>query len=182
MNVRNAWIAVALLGMAGCGGGSNVPSCGTFNACGGAVVGSWVKAKRCGTLTDASCPAAKLDLKKDTQISVTFGSDMTVASTLSASELIVTAPSSCVASTVTCASLSNTSSTQTVTCQTSGSNCVCDQKLNSSTASGTYSLSGSTITIVVGGVSQTFDYCVKDDTLYIPYQGSSYDIYKAVAN
>jgi hypothetical protein len=171
---------------ASCGGGG-AGQCGGNTTCGGNVVGAWSISNVClqnasSAVMNTSCPQAQVDASglKETG-TITFNADMTYTSSATLSGAIKeTFPSSCLMSqgvTVTCAQLNSELQTlvqaanspfSSASCAQASSGCACSFQFSSqtSTQSGTYSTSGSTITnMPSGGTASSDTYCVQGSTL-----------------
>lgn len=178
----------------GCGGKTDTTNCGKVSACGGNLLGAWKLVTACGsvastsgsTVSGTSC-AGETTSVSDYQVvgSLTFRSDMTYSIDLqSLTETVnATIPQSCLGGGLTCAAenaqlmqqsgatgadggvaLISGSCTGTTTC-----NCTATVSINAMTMnSGTYSTSGSTLTMVTtSGGTSTVGYCVQGSTLHI---------------
>ena len=194
----NRWIcaalAASLVGLGACSGSSSdaAGSCGKVAPCGGNIVGTW---KVVTTCSNASAPsglmtgcAGETVSSSSTSASgtFTFNADMTYSVSISESNSeTVTIPTSCFTSqggvSVSCSELgqvfgAGTSSSDagglSVMCGTSGSNCSCtiDLSVQNANGSGTYSTSGSNLTIVAAngsGMGNVDGYCVSGNTLHL---------------
>jgi hypothetical protein len=201
MKALSACIAIGMT-ILGCGsssgGGSGsdpAATCGKVAACGGSIVGTWTVAASCATAAAPSVPGCASASVKDVMVSAsgssTFKSDgtFTLNSTQSGSEVLVI-PMSCLSSggaTATCAQLSGIlgaalmgDAGTTASCTTSGSECDCMIGLPSTTnmESGTYKVSGTTLTTMSGGTTTTADFCVQGNELHVisTSMGTSGDI------
>jgi hypothetical protein len=157
------------------GGGGN---CGKVSPCGGNIVGSWKITNSCVTNStinpmNTSCPGETGKVNSFDYGTATFNADGTYSTSTggSASETL-TIPKSCV-STITCdqltMALNNTDGGASGTCVTSGSNCDCTFAISAqtSTETGTYTTSGTSITTTpASGTAGTNGYCVQGSTLY----------------
>lgn len=128
----------------------------------------------------SSCPNETVHVSStSTSGTLTFNADMTytVSLTVSVSEA-VTVPLSCLGSgvTATCDELAmvfnsgifGDAGTSSATCSMSGSNCDCNVALSvESGASGTYAVSGSTLTTMSSGSTGSGSYCVQGNTLNV---------------
>jgi hypothetical protein len=162
------------------GGGG--PDCTSFNACGGNVVGTWNVTKACvgGTPNPlaSQCPSSTAQISENASGAVTFKSDGTYSSTITTSAVEdVTLPASCLPGGATCAQLQTAinqqgdggagSTTGTCTAAPSGG-CSCHVTVagGGGSTNGTYSTSGTTITI--DGTPSP--YCVQGSGLLIQSQ------------
>jgi|HubBroStandDraft_2_1064218.scaffolds.fasta_scaffold584693_1 hypothetical protein len=197
MKAWTTWIAIGVTFL-GCSSssGSGADSCGKVAPCGGNIVGTWKVVDACTGSTSgssgspiSSCPSATTQVGNvNASGTATFNADMTysVSVTESASETL-DIPMSCLSSgtgtTVTCADLATSLGTAlggddagaTTTCTTSGSSCNCTVTLAGMTdnETGTYSISGDTVTttptaapgttVSTGGGS----YCVQGSDLHL---------------
>ena len=197
-----AWTTSIAIGVTflGCssssGSGAGADSCGKVAPCGGDIVGTWKVVDTCteGTLASsgspiASCPSATAQVGNlSASGTATFNADMTysVALSESASETI-DVPMSCLSSggtTVTCADLATSLGTAlggddagstTATCATSGSSCNCTITVGGMTdnETGTYSISGDTVTTTPTAAPGTTvstrggSYCVQGSDLHL---------------
>lgn len=172
MRTKAFVLAIALASLAACsgGGGSHTNhqnQCSTFSACGGDLVGTWVLDKQCvGEVT--ACPEATFTVTQSPSITFTFTSDGSVEGSFSGTQVThEVAPRTCLGSSITSCEQADSSA---VTCTNSGTDqCACDITIAASTSlNGTYSASGSSVTIVESGQStQTFAYCATGDTLVL---------------
>jgi hypothetical protein len=172
--------------------GSGAPNCKSFTACGGNVVGTWSVADECvaGWYNFASaCPSS------------TFGESVSIGGTIvfNANGTYTTSPPGgvgadtvtidrlCLASdagpTVTCDQLQASFNTQSMqvdggsstmaTCTTTSSGCSCQLPGTQGTISenGTYSTSGTSLTLTAAsGSATTVPYCVQGNGLLIQTQ------------
>jgi hypothetical protein len=184
--VALAWLLSGFVSSCG-GGGGGTGQCAGNNSCGGNVVGTWSISNLCvqnaaAAAMGTSCPQTQVDASGLMETgTITFNSDMTYASTATLSGTIrETLPSSCLMSqgvTVTCAQLNTELQTLVQaanspfsggSCAQASSGCACSFQVASqtSTESGTYSVSGSTITTMpTGGTNSSETYCVQGSTL-----------------
>lgn len=181
-----AWIVVAAcLAAGGCTGSTsgNTSNCGKVAACGGNVVGTWKVADSCITSSTASmpntsCPGETLQVASfQASGTLTLNADMTYTTALStAATLQLVEPLSCLSSgtvTATCDQLAmglNAADAGSANCTTSGMNCNCTSTFSqpTTTQTGTYSLSGTTVTITpANGTASTDSYCVQGSTLHV---------------
>jgi hypothetical protein len=181
------WIGatLAMTMLAGCGG-SDGGSCGTVAACGGDVVGEWTIADTCltasggGALFGDFCPTATVDAAGlRVTGTASYRADLTYSATatMSGSMAFVLPPSCLTMSgiTLTCAQLDQAvkqammddpdPSIQSISCAGSGS-CRCTMQMTpqTSTSSGTYTTSGSTL---VEDGAESGQYCVKGNELHL---------------
>jgi hypothetical protein len=180
MKALSACIAIGMT-LVGCGssssgnnGGSDpAATCGKVAACGGNIVGTWSAAASCANPAAPMIPGCTTASVKDVNATAsgtsTFNSDgtFTLDSTQSAMETLVI-PNSCLMG-ASCSSLSAILSAglgdggTTASCTSSSSECDCTIGLPASTTkeSGTYKVSGNTLTTTVsGGTPTSADYCV----------------------
>jgi hypothetical protein len=161
----------------GTGGGG--ASCATVSACGGDLVGTWKVTQSCLTsIPDLSgvCAGASGELAYMFSGTVTYNVDGTYSSmfdaTVAGHERY---PSGCAPHGLTCAELEQ-SGRQAVdagkvisyTCSTDAAGaCNCDSVTPESSAntSGTYSISGGTLTTTADGMTSTSSYCVQGGIL-----------------
>ena len=178
-------IIVGGLGCGGSGGLSNGGSCGTVQPCGGAIAGSWKVTSSCffdnslfGIDATQICPTATIDATASTVAgSATYDADMTYSMNVATTPIFtMTIPSSCFTSGVTCADVGplvmadQTADVKTITCATSGTNCVCHVVSNTQTdmETGSYSTAGTTLTSGPSADNQEGDpYCVEGNQLHI---------------
>jgi hypothetical protein len=173
------WLMTLLpLLMFSCGGGS-AGTCGKVEPCGGSVVGSWKAAATCAnsdfvtmsfeqSLMGSCASATASGFTVSQTGTATFNADMTYSvSIVDSSTVNFTIPASCNTSNVDCATFASyvqqaSSAGTTVTCTGSGT-CNCHLATTMpQTDSGTYTTTGTTITInSADGSSQTGDYCVQ---------------------
>ena len=158
--------------------------CGQVSACGGDLTGTWTITSGCLTsagVKDAesgatgSCSGLTVAV---TNISVsgtvTFNADMTYtfASLQEQSTLTLNAPASCVGSgscSALASALESTGDVASATCSgTSGCSCTAMQTPQTETESGTYSVSGSTVTTVPStGTASSTPFCVQGSVLHL---------------
>lgn len=196
MKAWTTWIAIGVTFL-GCSsssgsGAGGADNCGKVAPCGGNLVGTWKVVDSCTGSTAVSsgspitsCPSATAQVGSvSASGTATFNADMTysVSVTESASETL-DVPMSCLSS-VTCADLATSLGTvlggddagaATTTCTASGSSCDCTITLAGMTdnETGTYSISGDTVTttptaapgttVSTGGGS----YCVQGSDLHL---------------
>jgi hypothetical protein len=177
-------------------GAAGADSCGKVAPCGGDLVGTWTVVDACSGATTASsgspiasCPNATAQVGNvSASGTATFNADMTysVSITESGSETLVV-PTSCLTSgttTVTCTDLATTlngvlgaddAGAATTSCTASGSSCDCTITLagTSDNETGTYSISGDTVTTVPTAAPGTTastgggSYCVQGSDLHL---------------
>jgi hypothetical protein len=160
-------------------GGNEDPGdvdCSTFVACGGDLTGTWNISSLCEDLSEdpmqTACASGWISYDFTANGTYTFGADRTFSTsgTIDPSATIFW-PASCLAGYTSCDSLAASmeasgTSGQSVTCTGSTSlSCLCDmtmpaQPLN---GSGTYTVSGSTLTLSTGDGSMSF--CVQGKVL-----------------
>jgi hypothetical protein len=150
-----------------------------FEACsGGDIVGTWEIQGACVDLPvnplEETCPEATIDLATNMSGTVSFNDDGTydVAITLS-SNFSFTLPASCVTEGVDCQADLGDDET---TCESDGAGgCSCTQTGSEETQenSGTYEVSGSTITTTQDGETNTVEICVSGNTLKVMDEPSS---------
>ena len=181
MNARAMTVAFAAL-VAGCGpsSGSSTngpPGCLQAQPCGGDVVGTWNLLGACTSpafLTElnsqlqTACPGASVSaFNIDISGTVTYNADLTYSSnvheTFTGTETI---PLSCLGF-ASCAAVVSDSPDSTLTC-TGTTTCTC--QIGGSPAgneSGTYSLSGTNLTMVGPDDTTTNTYCVQNGQLHL---------------
>jgi hypothetical protein len=172
--MRTMMAVVMVSALAGCGGDDGV-SC-SFSACGGDPVGDWHFVGACaegGAI--ASCPDATFDYG-DLDISgdVSIKADMSYSSNITISGTVgLHAPSSCLPTGATCDAISN----GTTVCAEAGDGCDCTSPLaDASTASGTWSTSGNSITLQADGATpDTAEYCVQGNQLKVHLAAAAAD-------
>ncbi len=172
-------------GSGGSNGAGGADHCGSVPACGGSnVVGTWKIVDACesaspGTVS-ASCPGETAQVGSFSAAgTITLNADMTYSSSISTSATVVLSiPTSCLPSggvSLTCDQLGMAANAldggDTTSCTTSGSNCNCSVSASSATTtdSGTYAISGTTVTITsaTDGSTSTSGYCIQGNTLHI---------------
>lgn len=167
---------------AGSSGASN-PACGA-TPCGGDVVGTWQVLRSCfedTTTTDASCPGSTIGLSNVQQTgSVTFGADGSYVSDGAVSfDFTQSLPLTCVMDGGgSCAlyELLFQSIAGNGTCSETATTCDCSASISAqpSSATGTYTTSGSTLTVTqAGGMPNAGQYCVEGSTLHLHSDGFS---------
>jgi hypothetical protein len=130
-------------------------------------------------MPDATCPTATLSTSGLTVTgTLTFGADLTYsASLVEGGSVRYTIPNSCLTMngvTANCSDVgaaANSGATfSSISCKTSGSNCVCDfvTKPQTVTESGTYSVMGSNLTMTpTGGTPSTANFCATGNQLHV---------------
>ncbi len=203
MKASFVWVAVALTTVlaAGCGSSNNSSgppaSCGKVAACGGDIVGTWTVQGACtiGSLATqtfgGSCPGATSSSAGTASGTITFNADMTYTAkiTESGSETLEI-PSSCTmgascselqaAFQQTAAADGDAGLSLTGTCTTVSSGCSCTISVPSTTddESGTYSVSGDSLTLNTSQGTSSANigsgtYCVQGNTLHLISVSSS---------
>ncbi len=179
-------LLAVLLGASGVSCGSDSGSCATPAACGGNIVGNWVVTSSCVQLTgmfaSSLCPTATAvaSLRYSGQVSYTASMTYTLSSSASGTETI-DFPASCV--TTTCNQIAQALQASppdgltSIHCSpAAGGGCACAANLSpeSNTETGTYTLSGTSITTTAsGGGDETDSYCAVANHLdIIPDTGS----------
>jgi hypothetical protein len=164
----------------GSGSGSG-PDCSTFMACGGNLVGTWNLTKACfGSSFNplaGSCPASAFSGSESLSGTITFQQDGSYSSDVTA--LVVEdigVPSSCING-LSCAQLQaainmpkDAGAQPMGTCTTTATGCACHvtQASGPTTATGTYSTLGTSVTTTqTGGTPATSPYCVQGKTLLV---------------
>ena len=171
----------AAAGSAGAGGARTTGggACGTVEPCGGSILGTWKIENTCllngGLVADASAICATATLVS-TGISgmgmVTWAQDGTYRATGTLSVAFkLTIPNACFAPDKNCAGVDaemRANATVTSTgCATSGTSCVCQFSSVVGDQTGTWSVSGTTLTQTPTGDTETMDpYCVVCDELH----------------
>jgi hypothetical protein len=192
MNMSRVLLVVALLAIwgVGCGsnssaGGSSGATCEAVTACGGDLTGDWKVIAVCvdQTSLDAQakqiCDSASVALVSPKVTgSIAYKADKTFTQTASTADATAefTLAASCLkqgSATFTCdevqAELNPDAAAPATTCvAASGGGCKCSAKVHeSSMSSGTYALSGTSVTLTAGTDIEKQDYCVKGDKLYL---------------
>jgi hypothetical protein len=180
------FLAVLLGASSGVSCGSDGGSCSTPAACGGTIVGNWLVTSSCvqlmGTFSSSLCSTATAvaSLRYSGQVSYTASMTYTLSSSASGTEAIEF-PASCV--TTTCDQIAQTVQASppdgitSIHCSpAAGGGCTCAATLSSESnmETGTYTLSGTSITTTssVGG-GETDSYCAVANHLdIIPDTGS----------
>ena len=203
--MRNSLIlGFALVGLSslGCGGSSTGAfvngQCGTFTPCGGAIVGTWRLTGTCYSYPDAgvsnsdagTSPCSIQQSTSNTQINgtISFKTDGTysVATSMGGSASF-TYPASCLtAMAMTCAQLNSSLAAEGTTdagisgsCSSASSGgCTCTEtfKGQASSETGSYTTSGSSLTMVSTSSTSTQDpttYCVQGTKLTIHITSAS---------
>ena len=167
-------------------GGSDGGSCSTPAACGGNIVGSWLVTSSCvqltGTFSSSLCPTATAvaSLQYSGQVSYTASMTYTLNASAGGTETI-DFPVSCV--TTTCDQIAQTLQASppdgltSIHCSAGaggGCNCTATLAPQSTPETGTYTLSGTSITTTSStGGGETDSYCAVGDHLdIIPATGS----------
>ncbi len=161
------------------GGTSGNGTCGQVEPCNGPVVGTWKAAAACATAgfvmnLQGTCPAGTISGVTATQSGTyTFNADLTYSIAVTGQLSYDAAnPASCNPGGMSCAALAAAESALsggTLTCTGSGS-CNCQGSFaETDTETGTYSVSGTVITLVnsAGGYTLQQSYCVQGNTLHI---------------
>ena len=169
------------LSIVGCGGAATAPHCDQVEPCGGDVVSTWKFAGACVNDAAASatlaalCPGATINVSSlSVSGSITLNSDLSYSgSSVSVSETATESiPLSC-SGAASCAGLSTSANGMTVTC--SGTS-VCSCRVSSTASgtaagalggSGTYSISGTTLTLQSSATSTMGSYCVQGTELHL---------------
>jgi hypothetical protein len=187
MNKR-VWAGVCGCAMfvAGCGDDDSAASCEKSAGCGGDLVGTWKIASACfdspPMMASMSCPGLTTTTNLDEQGTVTYRADGTYTGNLTLSGSVnVSVPASCLTqqgTTVTCAqlqeSLRASAAYSSVTCTgSSGCSCVAQIAPQTQAPSGTYAVSGSTVTHSAGNSPDSNDFCVQGTTLTMTASSSS---------
>ena len=178
-------IALLIAASVGSCGGSGGGSCGKVQPCGGSVVGTWKAGPAC--VVDASllgidpsqiCSTATIEFTTiNATGSVTFGADMTYhAEGTDTIAFKITVPGLCFATGKNLrrrrrepqAQMQQDPAVTSASCATAGAACVCNEMaVMDSTASGTYSTSGTTLTTTPAGKAASSDqYCVQGNELH----------------
>lgn len=178
---RFTWVAVFALstlgGPAGCDGddgdGNGDVTCMAFSACGGDVKGDWMIASWCNLdLGFDGCPEAEILSFPQPTGTVSFKSDGTYATSLTipSGSIRIKLPLSCLAGATSCEQVNQPGE---FTCTGNAMDgCTCDQVVNGNTetTSGTYTTSGTTLTVTgsdPGSTPTVLDYCVSGSTLRV---------------
>jgi len=156
----------------GADGGINCNSVTT--ACGGNVVGTWKITQTCLSATQdlsSTCPGASAIYDFTLSGTATYNTDGTYSSADTVSALVHEHfPSGCMPFGFTCAQLEQMAmDAGTGNCSTDtqgGCNCDAVTPVTSSSATGTYSASGGTLTTMHDGTTSLASYCVEGNLLY----------------
>ena len=155
--------------LAACGGGDGGGlDCG-FAACGGDPVGVWTIADSCleGTPMIDDCPDAVITSDVSLSGTVTVNADMTESSSITTTGTqTASIPSACLMG-ATCAQVE--AAIDGASCTDAADGCDCTLTIDDTDeASGTWSVSGTTITIVdTGEDPETLDFCVDGDSMQV---------------
>jgi hypothetical protein len=163
----------------GTGGSGGAPATCDSAPCGGDLTGRWSIEKVCGSASQAfpmrSCPDSMLTTSYDS-VSGTYQFDEsgTWQEVFSATVSVQgTSPASCVSESD-CREfedeMQSSSGASNVACSFQGT-CRCSMTL-SGNGSGTYRVSGTSVTTTSDGASQTYGYCVSGNTLTLIYEPS----------
>jgi hypothetical protein len=176
-----------------CGGGSSNSSCGPFTPCGGSVVGTWKIATMCMGTADAGVPKADAACFTTTSNpnmkyggTFTFRNDATYTADIAVNgSQTLTYSAGCFSGAFSCSAIdsifkgpgvADAGMSGSCTSGSSGS-CTCNETMNTdlTTIEGTYTTSGTTITMTSGSGSSpdTSDYCVQGNTLTLHESNSS---------
>jgi hypothetical protein len=184
-------VAACLLPACG-GGGAPATTCGNTQPCGGDVVGSWVPAGSCVTtasiqvrymsqLGDECPPGASVSIVDATSdwaaVSSTFDADGNYAGTAAFSASVqISVPAACLV-TRGCADLdaelqamvSPDTGIASASCHDGAAACTCSVvQQQTSDSSGTYSVSGTTLTMLpTGGSPNDMPFCVRGSELHL---------------
>ena len=170
-------LACSALAAAGCGG--NAANCApASSSCGGNLVGTWkFSAGSCSVEFGGGTLAMNGDW------TLAFGASGSYSATGAGTNFVFTWPPSSFGADAglafsSCADLTLAASTQAGTCTGGGSaNCVCTYPVVSLNNSGTYSTSGTRMTLPLAGVNgatTTSDYCVDESKLrFLAQAGNS---------
>jgi hypothetical protein len=168
----------AALSCAGCGGSSSGSgTCSSVTGCGGDLTGTWTISSACAEPEDLTQPeacgnvAAHLSLL-DATGTITFNADGTESQSIVVVALeSLTFPTSCLPSATQCDAATATVAAQPDTtdasCSFSTAGCTCSGEVTASTsASGTYQISGTSVIVTAAGESPDTDpYCVSGNEL-----------------
>lgn len=152
------------------GSGQTGGMCGNdFTACGGDIVGTWAFSAACATLAPGTdpfggqCPTATMTLEVDVSGTVDFAGDGTYAvENTVAVTMTADFPKSCLPQGATCEAIADE---KPVT--DTGDSCLLTdaQPAETNSESGTYTASGSTLTLTdQGGTPEDGEYCVTGST------------------
>jgi len=177
--------------LAGCGNSDDDGggTCGKVSACGGDIVGNWAIQDFCvddslfAGVDDSSCPESTQSVSFEASGSAAFNADLTYAVSLVQSFSVKYGfPRSCLTSggvTLTCEQLEDGIQNQIsmpdspfagATCGSTSGGCSCtfDTPPVTTSESGTYTTSGSTVsTMPMGGSADSGEYCVDGGTLHL---------------
>ena len=189
--MRSLFFAVLFLALScdgSSGGAGNLAACGPFAACGGSLVETWEITGYCSDVTSATTGSCTLTMETSNfhlSGTFTFSNDgsYTSAGTVSGTLGLNYAPGCFAGTTMSCARISSTTSSSdagvSLTC-TSGSagDCQCTENIANvpSAEQGTYTTSGTSVTMIKAGSTQTptqADYCVQGDTLRLRQTSST---------
>jgi hypothetical protein len=155
------------------------PSC-PFTACGGDLVGTWTVDSACHAFSHLEevaylgCDSVRVTGAPIVASGTwTFGSDMTYTRTISQQETFeFTEPLSCDSSATDCSNVDVRD--YAATCTGTGC-CSCTQVRpnRTSTDSGTYAVSGSTVTLTIGANHLPYQYCVSGNMATFSLQAGS---------
>jgi hypothetical protein len=184
--MRFSWKAfglVACVVASGCSGStsSGGPNCSSFNACGGNIVGTWKVTGECiGSQYNpfaAQCPSSTFSESASVSGTLTFETNgMYTITDMGMASGSLSIPSSCLTpgGITTCdqlqADFNGDGGTGTMaTCSTTSTGCSCQLHANqaTTTTNGTYTTSGSSLTLTSNGTSGTSPYCVQGSGLLI---------------
>jgi len=188
--------ALVFLMSLGCGGSSSgfigTGQCGSFTPCGGSIVGTWKLTSTCSSMPDAgtsNCPGEQVSTSLQYTGTLTFLSSgaYSVSASISGNANF-TYPASCLTSLgMTCAQIdTNLKATGATDAGISGActsasagACACTETMKSmpSSEDGTYTTSGSALTMISSSSSTSQDsaeYCVRGNqlTIHITSAGS----------
>ncbi len=191
---RVGWVIVGVTLVFSCGGGGQGGgtggatgtggsgatdgglSCAAVAPCGGDLVGTWKASGAClGKTEDLSsvCPGATADITVSLSGTETFNADLTYTATLTGGGTTTFHyPSTCLTGGTSCTQwgqgLMSVGMYSSVTCTTDGAgvcNCVAVSPTTPDNESGTYSVSGGTVTTVPAGSANGAPYCVQGSVL-----------------
>jgi hypothetical protein len=178
-------------GAAGSGGSSTAGSgaasaaCDKVNACGGDMVGEWKMTAACADPPKATtlCDAATAVVGAATVTgTASYKGDMTFTLMgMVDATATLTLPASCLmqgGKTLTCSQIQTILATdptaKLISCTASGTGCKCLNPYHSVlNNTGTYSVSGSMVTLTIGKDKATADFCAKDNKLHLAITSSS---------
>ena len=178
------WVALGMATVSwlwGCSSSTSTSStCGKVAACGGNVVGIWKIVEACASVSNYA-PSACPNLTEQPLLSAsgtfTFNADGSYAiSSTSSGSIQVGVPESCLGGS-TCDRLAGALSSAlqadagvtSTRCAASGSGCGCtlDLGTNTTNESGTYAVSGTTLTTTSAGGTGSGDFCVQGNALHM---------------